>query len=53
MEDKTLFAVECCQAQFKFSTSSVQFELRLSLIPVYYHPPTRESRDTATSRIPK
>ena len=27
-----------CQAQFKFSTSSVQFELRLSLQPGYYHP---------------
>ena len=27
-----------CQAQFKFSTSSVQFELRLSLKPGYYHP---------------
>ena len=29
-----------CQAQFKFSCSSVQFELRLSLKPGYYHPPT-------------
>ena len=44
-----------CQAQFKFSTSSVQFELRLSLKPGYYHPPTptRESRDTATSGLPR
>ena len=30
-----------CQAQFKFSCSSVQFELRLSLKPGYYHPPTQ------------
>ena len=54
---------EFCQAQFKFSTSSVQFELRLSLKPGYYHPhphpptptptPTRESRDTATSGPPR
>ena len=44
-----------CQAHFKFSTSSVQFELRLSLNPGYYHPPTptRESRDTATSGLPR
>ena len=27
-----------CQAQFKFSYSSVQFELRLSLKPGNYHP---------------
>ena len=27
-----------CQAQFKFSCRSVQFELRLSLKPGYYHP---------------
>ena len=56
-----LFSRECqikfCQAQFKFSTSSVQFELRLSLKPGYYHPhpptPTRGSRDTATFGLPR
>ena len=50
-----------CQAQFKFSTSSVQFELRLSLKSGNYHPnpqphpptPTRESRDTASSGLPR
>ena len=43
-----------CQAQFKFSNSSVQFELRLSLKHGYYHPPTPwESRDTATSGPPR
>ena len=43
-----------CQAQFKFSTSSLQFELRLSLKPGYYHPhPTRESRDTASFGLPR
>ena len=41
-----------CQAQFKFSYNSVQFELRLSLKPGYYHPhPTRESRDTAVANL--
>ena len=47
-----------CQAQFKFSCSSVQFELRLSLKPGYYHPPilnhpSQENRDTVTSRLPR
>ena len=43
------------QAQFKFSTISVQFELRLSLKLGYYHPPTPnwESRDAATSGLPR
>ena len=57
--DLSLLANTFCQAEFKFSTSSVQFELRLSLKPGYYHPnsptptPIRESRDTATSELPK
>ena len=40
-----------CQAQFKFSTSSVQFELRLALSLIITTqpppPPTRESKDAA------
>ena len=35
-----IYWIKICQAQFKFSPSSVQFELRLSLKPGYYHPPT-------------
>ena len=46
-----------CQAQFKFSPSKVQFELRLSLKPGYYHlptlTPTLESRDTVTFGLPR
>ena len=38
-----------CQAQF--SSSSVQFELSLSINLVIKPPPTRESRDTATSGL--
>ena len=43
------FILSYCQAQFKFSTSSVQFELRLSLKSNYFYPhpptPTRDSRN--------
>ena len=48
--------ISYCQAQFKFSTSSVQFELRLALrLIITTHPPlpTRESRDAAWKCISK
>ena len=43
-----------CQPQFQLIRSTkVQFDLRLSLKPGYFHPHPHPSRDTATSRLPR